>query len=460
MRSHTFLTFVLVLGVLVGALPRQAHASGFYLMERGVRALGRGGAYVAGAQGAESLWINPAGLKGSGNSFRMEGNLTLFRASFERIDDAGTTRPSVDLGTAKLPIPLFGLTKDFGLEDFTFGFSVYAPSFAVYDWPSSVDGGPAANRYSLYSLKGSIFGNIAAGVAWHGLEGLSLGFAATLITGRFKDSMALSACDGFVCVHPEDPSFDATTTITVRRFATVMVGGGLTYEAGPVKFGASAQTPWNIKGNADVDVKLPSDPLFANASLDGNEAKIKVPFPWVGRVGLEFKASESFKMEVAAVYEAWSAQQQIVAKSSNMWIRDVVGIGDYQVGTIKIQRLMSDAYSLRGGFEYFMEEAGITLRMGASYDTTAVKDKALTPLLMDANKIVAGLGLTIHVGSVFDFDMVYGHIFMPDRQIRNSEITQPTAIRPPLAPADQSHIGNGNYTMEADFVGIGSTFHL
>jgi long-chain fatty acid transport protein len=458
MRTSFFLILVLMVSAAVGLLPQRANASGWYLTERGVRSLGRGGAFVAGAKGAESLWINPAGLKGAGNTFTMEGNLNFLRGSFTRFDDAGTTRDKVDLEVAYLPIPMFAVTKDFGLEDFTFGFGVYIPQFAVTTWPSQVNGGPAPNRYSLYSIKGSIFGNFSAGVAYHGIEGLSLGLTAALITGRFKASTALSACDGFLCVQPEDPAFDVTTTIVLRRFASVMIGAGLTYELGPVTIGGSLQTPWNMKGKADLDVTLPSDPAFAHAKISGNEGKVDVPFPWIGRVGIEIRPTESFRFELAAVYEGWSRQENVTVRADDMWIKDVVGIGDYQVGTIKIQRLMSNAYSFRGGFEYFMEDAGITLRMGASYDTTAIKDRALTTMVIDANKVVAGVGVTLHAGSVFDLDLVYGHVFMPDRNIRNSAITQPTAIRPPLATADQSHIGNGLYTMESDFAGIGSTF--
>ncbi|MFT3926821.1 MAG: outer membrane protein transport protein [Myxococcales bacterium] len=458
MRNNFFLVLALALSAAIGLAPQRASASGWYLTERGVRSLGRGGAFVAGAKGAESLWINPAGLKGAGNSFTMEGNLNFLRGSFQRLDDGGNLRAKEELDIAYLPIPMFAITKDFGLEDFTFGFGVYLPQFAVTTWPSQVNGGPAPNRYSLYSIKGSIFGNFTAGLAYHGIEGLSLGLTAALITGRFKASTALSACDGFLCQQPEDPSFDVTSTIVLRRFASVMIGAGLTYEIGPITIGGSLQTPWNMKGKADLDVTLPSDPAFSHAKVTGAEGKVNVPFPWIGRVGIEVKPTETFRFELAAVYEGWSRQDNINVQANNMWIRDVVGIGDYQVGSIKIQRLMSNAYSFRGGFEFTTEDQGMTFRMGASYDTTAIKDRAMSPMTIDANKVVAGIGLTLHAGSVMDFDIVYGHVFMPDRQVRNSVITQPTAIRPPQSTADQSHIGNGNYTMESDFAGIGSTF--
>ncbi|MFT3927919.1 MAG: outer membrane protein transport protein [Myxococcales bacterium] len=460
MRSKLFLALALLFCAVTNLLPQRAQASGFFLTERGVRTLGRGGAFVAGAEGAESLWINPAGLKGAGASFRMEGNLAFLRASFARVDDGGNQYKPVDLSVAKLPIPLFGITNNFGLEDWDFGLAVYVQQFALYTWPDHVGSAPAPNRYSLYSLKGSIFANTALGAAWHPIEGLSLGVSAALVAGRFKASTALSACDGFVCVHPEDPSFDVATTITLPIFATVMIGAGITYEAGPVKIGASLQTPWNIKGEAEIKAHLPTNAVFDNARIDGNKADVNVPFPWIGRAGVEINPNENLSLEVAGVYEGWSRQDYITADTKGMYLRNIVGIGDYEVGSIKIPRLMSNSYSIRGGFEYFLEDMEITIRGGLSYDTTALKDNALSPLTLDANKVVLGMGVTLHVGSVMDLDLVYGHVFMPNRTITNSDITQPAAIRPPQERDKADHIGNGVYTMEADFAGIGSTMHF
>ncbi len=458
MRPLYLLVLALLSCAVTSLLPQTAQASGFYLMERGVRSIGRGGAFVAGAEGAESLWINPAGLKGSGESFRMEGNLGLLRSKYTRFAGDRTLSP-VELDVAYLPIPLFGITNDFDTDDWDFGLAVYVPQLALYTWPDQVNGGPAPQRYSLYSLKGSIFANFAAGLAWHGVEGLSIGVSAALIAGRFKAATALSACDGFVCTHPEDPAYDATAVITMPFFATVMLGAGITYEAGPVKIGASVQSPWNINGRANYDVTLPAAAIFNDARLEGNKGRLKVPFPLIARLGIEVRPIEELRIEVAAVYEQWSRQDAITASTKGMFIRNVVGIGDYEVGNINIQRDMTDSYSFRGGFEYYLEDMEITIRGGMSYDTTALKDKALTPLTLDANKLVLGMGLTLHVGSVFDLDLVYGHIFMPDRTITDSAIAQPSAIRPP-SEIGRSYIGNGKYEMEADFLGIGSTMHF
>ena len=150
MRTKFFLVLALLSCAVTSLLPQRALASGFYLSERGVRTLGRGGAFVAGAEGAESLWINPAGLKGAGTSFRAEGNLAFLRGSFTRTDDGGQTYAPVDLTTAKLPIPLFGITNNFGLEDWDFGLAIYVPQFAIYSWPDHVGSQPAPQRSGEY----------------------------------------------------------------------------------------------------------------------------------------------------------------------------------------------------------------------------------------------------------------------------------------------------------------------
>src|SRR5690349_8414726 len=49
-----------VLVVVIGVAP--AAAGGMELPIRGVRALERGGAFVAGADDADALWLDPAGL--------------------------------------------------------------------------------------------------------------------------------------------------------------------------------------------------------------------------------------------------------------------------------------------------------------------------------------------------------------------------------------------------------------
>src|ERR1700691_3535901 len=56
-RHGTALLCAVTLSVGAG----EARASGLYFSDRGVRPLGRGGAFVAGADDLGAIWYNPAG---------------------------------------------------------------------------------------------------------------------------------------------------------------------------------------------------------------------------------------------------------------------------------------------------------------------------------------------------------------------------------------------------------------
>ena len=61
-----------------------AHAGGLYLSDRGVRPLGRGGAFVAGADDLGAIWYNPAGLADAGTSILVDFSWINFSAEWTR----------------------------------------------------------------------------------------------------------------------------------------------------------------------------------------------------------------------------------------------------------------------------------------------------------------------------------------------------------------------------------------
>ena len=420
--------------------------------------MGMAGAYVAGASGADSLWYNPAGLKGSGRQLRVEGLATSLRADFTRIDDAGTVRPTVSLDSPLLPIPLLGYTDNFGLRDWSFGIALFAPSAQPYNWPRSVDGRPAPQRYSLISTDKSLIVDLALGIAYHGIKGLSIGVAPTLVTGRFYTDTVFTSCDDFTCLAPEDPDYDVPSTVDLNPFFAFTVAIGATYEAGPVKVGASFHTPYDIKGDAKLNITMPDAPIFDNATVDGDTVKLSVPFPWIARFGVQVKPTKALRTEAAFVLEGWSRQKKIGVDPQNVWLRGIIGVNDFEVGKVDIDRRMNNSWSARlgGEYDFTTHDVPLFVRAGFSYDTSAFKDQVLTPITLDANKVITSLGLTWRVSKWVDIDVSYGHVFMENRKIRNSEIAQPNSIRP--GSTTHNIIANGNYDMEADYFGLGISY--
>src|SRR5215475_5945710 len=93
-----------------------ADAAGLYFSDRGVRPLGRGGAFVAGADDLGAIWYNPAGLSEAGSSLLADFSWLHFTADVTRrtqITDSGGTYHQYSFDQASgaagfLPIPTLG----------------------------------------------------------------------------------------------------------------------------------------------------------------------------------------------------------------------------------------------------------------------------------------------------------------------------------------------------------------
>ncbi|MDB4986085.1 MAG: hypothetical protein JWN04_1263 [Myxococcaceae bacterium] len=444
------------------------HAGGLYLFDRGARALSRGGAFVAGADDPSSLWYNPAGLKDSKNQVLTDATLTLMvGTSFQRVsvgaDGSETNYPTVKPKATPLPIPTLAMSHNFGLKDWTFGMGIFAPNTVLLNWPQSVpvNGGhqPSPTRYSLIGMKGSILANLAIGGAYHGIKGLSIGADVQVVAGQFKVKTALSSCDRFTCAFPEQPDYDGTATVSLPTLAVTGVFG-ITYDLGLMRLGASVMLPYELKGSANLNIKLPSAPIFNDAHLSGSKADVGINFPLIVRVGSELRPIKAVRLEGAVVWEQWSAQKEIEIKPHNVNINNVTGVGNYAVGPVTIPRDMNNVWSIRGGYEIFVPHRyspwGLkwVMRGGLAYEKGAFKKSAMTPLTLDSNKVILSGGFGVNLHKRVRFDSVAGYIFMADPKVRDSDITQPQAIRP-TTNGFGTPLGNGNYKMDALFLGGG-----
>ncbi len=478
--------------LLLCLLPSQALAGGLYLTDRGVRALGRAGAFVAGADDGQSLWYNPAGIAYAGDKHvLMDGTLSFFRGSFQRItrDDVNGPSPTVEVDPLLLPIPTFALADSLGTQDFMFGFGVMAPNAVTMRWPETVGRTPGGSpvmgptRHSLISMQGSVIANIAFGVAYTGIEGLSIGAGVHVIPARFRAAMYLSACDyGALCQQPESPEYEAPVGLDLKYAVTATPMLGLTYERGMLRFGASFMLFHTIQGKAKLKTELPSAPLFGPedectsnearadnpkcARIVGDKAKFRLDMPMIARAGLELRPMDELRMEASVVYEGWGRQKDFSIKPQNMRIENAVGIPSYSIGAISFPRQMQDVWSLRFGGEYQPDGSALILRGGVSLETSSFANRTLTPLTLDSRKLMLGFGASIELWSETYVDFVYAHVFMADPKVRNSQVYPSNPLRPQLAhdPNDPvgrpEAIGNGNYQMEADLIGAGLRFNL
>lgn len=476
MALQRSLILAALLSVLGALAPERAAAGGFYLADRGVRPLGRGGAFVAGADDPHALWYNPAGLAWSGDQLLIDASLSLFEVSFTRIDGGGNALPTVTGHHAYAPIPtVAGSFSIDELPNFTFGLGLMAPNSVLLEWPQSitVDGmeQPAPQRYSLLSLEGSFLSTAILAAAWRPIEELSVGLSTHFLFGNFDAQVALSACDGVICSFPEDPEYDGVAKISLPTFFPFFVLGA-TVDLDVVRIGASVATPFNVEGSARIQVRPPSAAAFSGAQVvnrspgcdwenpnapcrGDTRGDVQLEFPWVLRLGVEARPVAGLRLEAAVVYETWSVQDEARIRPRDVWIEGALGGGlEYQVGPLNVPRHMNDTVSLRLGGAYTVDEV-VTIRAGGYWENGAFADPYLTPLTLDSDKVVVGGGVAIHFSREFSLDLLGGYVWMASRTVRDSAVPQPNPIRPPGNEAEVVYVGNGDYSMGAPFFGLG-----
>lgn len=452
---------------LLCCVASSAHAGGFYLTDRGTRPLGRGFAFVAGADDPGALWYNPAGIAGLGTQLFVDATYTNFRADYTRVVvDQGSVidqYPNVSMSPLPLPIPMLAMTHDFGLRDFTFGAAVIAPNAVIAKWPETRDAG---QRYSLLRMDGSLLSQLAVAVAWRPSVQFSLGLSVGAWVGTFQARTAVSACEGTICTQPENPNYDGIAEVKLFPLFAPTATLGARYDTGSVRVGASITTPHALSGDATLGVRLPSAAVFDGATVRGDRADVNVEFPWIVRAGVEAQPVDRLRVEAAVVYEAWSVQRKVSIVPNNVTIENVVGIGNYAMGAIDIPRNMNDVISLRFGGEYAVQPESLVLRAGVNYETSSFDDAYLSALTLDASKLIVGLGASFKVSDAMWLDVAYGHVFMADPRVRDSRVPQSSAIRPPRDPntpgtaGGLTYVGDGDYAMEGDIFGVGLRWTL
>ena len=460
-----------------------ANAGGLFLTDRGVRPLGRGGAFVAGADDLQSIWYNPAGLTEAGTQILLEASYIEYDATFKRTSipvsastggpGAPVTFPTVQGSNSFNAVPSIAISSDFGLKTWDFAFGVFAPYTALPEYSPTYDNGttlpaPGPQRYSLISTKNTALVTLGIYAAKSFLDGkLSFGIGPELLIGQISTRLDLSNCPpGGVICQEQDPNYDALTQLDIGVVVAPSLSFGALYRINPTwRVGFSGHLPTWIDSGAKITVQLPNAPIFDNASVSGNHAEVKLMLPAILRLGVEARPIENLRLELAAVYEGWSINDKIsilASKSNGVALHGVTGFPDpYAVGDLYMQEHFHDTVSVRVGGEYFggTQRFGYVLRFGGSFNPSAVPDAYKSVYTIDADKLIGSLGAGLHF-SGFTIDMTYAHVFA-----LNVSVDPAKAAQTPLNPVRSSDtpataVNGGKYTENANVVGLALGYKL
>jgi long-chain fatty acid transport protein len=454
--------------------PRPARAGGLFFSDRGVRPLGRGGAFVAGADDLGAIWYNPAGLADAGSSVLLDASWLHFTSDYTRqtqVSGAGPsgaptggpvytyTFPETHGTTPFIPIPTIAGSFAFGdKKQWTAALGAFAPYSALTSYPQA-----APSRYSLVSLDGTALVETGAWLAYKPVPWLRVGAGFELLVGQFTSSVVMNANPkDRLLAAPEDPSYDALSQINAGPI--VAPSGNLGFTIVPekhVRIGISGQAPTHVSSSATVAVALPSAVVFDNAKQAGNQADVTFNLPPILRLGVEVRPIDPLRVELAYVRESWSIQQDIVVQPVNLSIVNITGFpSPYNVSTITIPRDFQDSNSIRLGGELGMPVGNyaIDLRMGLQYESTAIPTAYLSPLTIDMDKFTFSFGGSFHLGPHWRFDVLYAHVFGLTTTVPASEAAIPQINPVRGNPTATESVNGGTYAARADVVGLGVNY--
>lgn len=456
----------------------EAHAGGLYTADRGVRPLGRGGAFVAGADDLGAIWYNPAGLADAGSSVLVDFAWLNFSSEYARQSNVATAGgtvhtvnfPQVNGSTPFLPIPTIAGSYNFGKEkEFTAAFGVFAPYTAIASYPLTVDGRPSPSRYSLVSLEGSAL--VAAGgyFSYKPIEQFRIGAGLQALVGNFDSTVVFSASPSDRLISaPEDPQYDAFSQLSVGPIVAPSANFGMiAVPTKNIRLGASAQLPFWIDAPAKINVRLPTAAPFDNARQEGSDARVRFALPPVLRVGAEYRTdiNEDSRIRVEATYvrEFWGIHDSIDIRSENIRLYDITGFpSPFGVAPISLPRNFQDSNSFRLGGEYslknLIKDYWIDLRAGVSYETSAIPPEWVSPLTYDAHKVIGSAGGSVHIGEHWRMDAVGSLVMLNGTKLDPADAKVPRVNPVRGNPTSTEPINGGSYNARAIVLGVGINY--
>lgn len=478
----TLLKVLALTGTLAAVLASAAdvRAAGLYFSDRGVRPLGRGGAFVAGADDLGAIWYNPAGLVDAPSGILFDASWLHYTSEFSRQTIATSATgtqfvqsfPQVNGSTPVLPIPTLAGSLRFGdRQQYAVALGIFAPMVPVTSYPqtiSNADGStsPAPQRYSLVSLDGSALVVTGAWFAWKPIDELRIGAGFEALVGTFKSTVDFSACpqDNIICAG-EQPDYDAFSQLTVGPIFAPSGNAGATYVPSEhLRIGVSGQLPFVVDAPAKVDVRLPNAVLFDNAYQQGDDARVKFELPAVFRAGVEVRPLDKqhdLRIEATYVHEFWSEHQSIDITPSDILLYHVTSLPNpFAVSSISIPRGGQDSNSVRLGGEYMIpiDDYRLQVRAGVGWESSGIQEAYVSPLTIDSSKVTAAIGGGLYVGKHWRFDAVLAHVFASDVTVTPQEAAVPRVNPVQGNPTAQTAVNGGHYSARADVVGVGLQF--
>lgn len=347
-----------------------------------MRSLSRAGAFTAGADGADALWQNPAGLAhvaGDGKRALLFDLALVYQPT--EFTSQGVT---VDNEQPTQPVPTLAGSLGIG-ERLVVAGGIAAPYQALHRYPKD-----SAARFASVSQTGSAFVVASAGVAYRVSDTLRVGASVQNVFSKLSWSFVMSGCPPTETCPADDRSYDLPVEIEQTDYLSPSATIGLQWDPSPyATLGIAVQGPAKVAAQGSLKATLPTNVAFATGKVTGDDVRVSYWLPPALRLGVEAHPIADLKIEAALGVELWSIHDDIAIDTDGIAIENVPG-GPFAFNDVTIARDFETSYSLALGAEYHLPR--ITLAGGYAYETAAAPPSTTTVLTVDAAKHLLSIG--------------------------------------------------------------------
>lgn len=376
--------WVRVLALAALLAPATAFAAGYSIYEQGAAALGMAGAYAASAHDATAQFYNPAALtRLEGKQLSLGGTWLSTRTSFAGVDPYPGYGVSEEMKTGNFFPPTVYWSNHIG-RSWAYGVGVNAPFGLGVEWknPDEFTGRERVTKALLQSVVGSF------DLAWALNDKLSIAAGPNALFAKVElHNVATFITSGGQPVN--------VSRATLESDFKPGYGWNMGLLADPWTNWKLALT-YRSKIEVDIDdgratfEQIPTgDPVLDGAVAAGLPAaqpvSTKLVFPASFTTALAWQPMPQWTYEIDGVWTEWSSFQDLTLKFPDDPALNQVIREDY-----------GDQWAVRVGAEHRL--TNYTYRLGYYYDQAAAPPESLTPLLPDANRHGATIGLGLNRG--------------------------------------------------------------
>ncbi len=436
-----------------------ALAGGYFYSDSGVVALGRGGAWIAGANTQFAQRYNPAGL------VRVDAptvNIGLTEVqqeiAFTRAPTADLTFDRVENQATPFEVPEFGLVTPVGK-----GWAI-AVGFTSPFAPSSLYPSGGAQRYSIIDT-GIYQFSVGPSVAYRppSAEWFAVGMTLQWNYLQVNEALAITINGS------DDPAADIDAAARVTDFFSPGVNIGMLIEPVPaLSIGLDVVTPTSFRANGTGTLDFTgitfSDGLTQTVYTDDAVA-LNISLPVELKAGIAVRPVPEVEIEAAAVWQGWSSLSDILIEEVDVTLK----VKDEEIWQLVIpedQRAVDDHFvlpaglrdtiSLRLGGEW-QATTGFAVRAGGFWESGAFPTSLLSVSLVDSNKNQLGGGASgWMLARRLRLDGGFAWILFPTVNVSDSTVTQVDAGV--VTGMEPLVVGNGIYESHGWIAGASASW--